>query len=408
MRLPPETHRAVMDQELPRGPRRHDAGCPPVSVVLVTYNNLVFTRLCLAALLRHTVHPNYEIVIVDNGSTDGTPGFLRALEREQPHVRVLFNRTNRGFAAANNQGLSRARGAVLTLLNNDTIVTPGWLTRLAGYLDDSSVGAVGPVTSRCGNEVEVEALYDTYGELVAFARERTAQRRGHGFEIPMLSMFCMALRRETYREVGPIDERFGIGMFEDDDYALRLRAKDYRLICREDVYVHHFGGASFGTLACQGTYGPLFHANRRRFEEKWARPWQPHKRRRSRTYREVVDRIRSVVRLTLPADTTVAVISKGDEALLHLDGRVAWHFPCTDEGTYAGYHPADSAEAIARLEALRARGAAYLLVPQPALWWLDYYQGLRDHLVARYQVCVEEEDTCMIVALDTKDTEGGG
>ena len=116
-------------------------------------------------------------------------------------------------------------------------------------------------------------------------------------------------------------------------------------------------------------------------------------------YQQLVRRIREVVRAALPPETTVAVVSKGDNELLKLVGRKAWHFPQTADGVYAGYYPADSAEAIAQLEALRVKGGKFLLFPETALWWLEHYEQLRQHLEARYQVVVREEDTCLIFAL---------
>jgi len=400
IRLPRATIREVEAYGFAMAPPRRDDRFKQASLVIVTYNNLVFTRLCLAALLVHTTYPNYEIIVVDNASGDRTVGFLRELARQQPHVRVIVNASNRGFAAAINQGVRAATGEVLVLLNNDTIVSPGWLTRLVRYLDDPSIGAVGPVTNRCGNEAEVDASYHTYRAFMAFAQDAMNQRAGACFDIPMLTMFCLALRRDTYEKVGPVDERFGIGMFEDDDYALRLHAAGYRTVCAEDVFVHHFGEASFGELASRGGYGTLFHANRQRFEEKWGQPWQPHAHRRSLPYRRTIARIQDLVRRTLPVDATIAVVSKGDKELLKLDGRKGWHFPQAEDGGYAGCYPATSAEAIDQLETIRARGAAYLLVPGTAFWWLDYYKGFRTHLEKKYRVCVQDEDTCMIIALD--------
>src|SRR5688572_2370036 len=106
-------------------------GSPRASVVVVTHNNLLFTKLCLHSVLAQTDDVAYELIVVDNASTDDTPAYLRELASLNPHVRVICNDTNRGFAAANNQGLAIARGKVLVLLNNDTIVSRGWLSRLA-------------------------------------------------------------------------------------------------------------------------------------------------------------------------------------------------------------------------------------------------------------------------------------
>jgi SAM-dependent methyltransferase len=116
-------------------------------------------------------------------------------------------------------------------------------------------------------------------------------------------------------------------------------------------------------------------------------------------YQYFIARIRGVVRNTLPPDTTVIVISKGDGELLKLDGRPAWHFPQSEDGIYAGYYPADSAEAIAHLEALRTKGGDFLLFPNTAFWWLEHYVEFRQHLESHYRVVVRQEETCLIFAL---------
>jgi hypothetical protein len=92
-----------------------------------------------------------------------------------------------------------------------------------------------------------------------------------------------------------------------------------------------------------------------------------------------------VTTFAIPAGATVLVVSKGDEALLRIQGCTGWHFPRADNGAYAGHHPADSAEAIAHLEALRTQGARYLVFPSTSLWWFDFYAGFREHLDGRYR-----------------------
>src|SRR5262249_1184194 len=156
------------------------------------------------------------------------------------------------------------------------------------------------------------------------------------------------------------------------------------------VLVHHFGEGAFGKLVPTGDYAALFEANRRRFEEKWDLTWEQHGRRPSEGYRLLAARLRDVVRNTLPPDASVLVVSKRDDALLDLDGRPSSHFPRLDGGVYAGWYPADSAEAIAQLEAERERGVRYAVFPQTALWWLKHYTGLRAHLEGRYRVAFSD------------------
>lgn len=125
-------------------------------------------------------------------------------------------------------------------------------------------------------------------------------------------------------------------------------------------------------------------------------------------YQDLVGRIRAVVREALPRDATVAVVSKGDNDLLRLDGRTAWHFPRAEDGAYIGYHPADSDEAIRHLEAARGQGAQYLLVPQTYTWWLDFYGQFKHHLDARCRLVARVEDACLVYALDGPGRAGRG
>lgn len=119
-------------------------------------------------------------------------------------------------------------------------------------------------------------------------------------------------------------------------------------------------------------------------------------------YQNLILRIRQVVNRTLPPEATVIVVSKGDSELLKLDGRNAWHFPQNDRGVYAGHYPADSAEAIAQLQALRKKGGQYLLFPQTALWWLEHYREFKEHLDKRCQIVSGPDDTCLIYSLHPK------
>ena len=123
-------------------------------------------------------------------------------------------------------------------------------------------------------------------------------------------------------------------------------------------------------------------------------------------YRQLVRRIQEVVRTEIPFDSTVIVVSKGDETLVDLYGRQAWHFPQNEEGRWAGYHPKSSLAAVAHLEYLRANGGDYLLFPATAFWWLDEYSGLRRHLEQRYRVARRTDGTCLIFSLRERPDAG--
>jgi hypothetical protein len=122
-------------------------------------------------------------------------------------------------------------------------------------------------------------------------------------------------------------------------------------------------------------------------------------------YQALLAGVRKVVDATLPPSCTVAVISKGDDEFLSLGVRTGWHLPSDPDGRYAGYHPADSRQAVQCLEDLRVRGAGFLLIPEPSFWWLDYYSGLRTHLDNRY-LCIWSDATCRIYSLLGSHTTG--
>ncbi len=172
-------------------------------------------------------------------------------------------------------------------------------------------------------------------------------------------------------------------------------------MCAEDAFVHHFGEASFGELVPTGRYGELFRANKARFEEKWGVTWQPHLRRPNAWYRDLVERIRAVVdrracRRTRPCwssrTATTSCLQLGAE-------RRGWHFPQMEDGTYAGYHPGDSAEAIAHFEALEGAGCRVHGVPGDRSWWLTHYA----ELVKRFGSPSVEPDSdcesCVVLSL---------
>ncbi len=249
---------------------------PLTSIVILTYNNLDYTKQCLDSIRRKTAYPNYEVIIVDNASTDGTVEFLNVYAASHHNIRLVINEENRGFSAGNNQGVEISEGDYIVFLNNDTLVTQGWLSGLISHLRDPATGAVGPVTNSSGNESKIGVDYSDISGLEDFARRNRRAHIDRSFDIRMLALYCMLVRRSVIDEVGLLDERFGVGMYEDDDFSLRIRQKGYRILCAEDVYIHHWGSASFSRLE-EEHYQRLYLENRRLFEEKWGTEWQPHR-----------------------------------------------------------------------------------------------------------------------------------
>ncbi len=243
---------------------------PKVSIVIVTYNNIPLTKMCLDSVRSQTEYPHYEVIVVDNGSTDGTTSYLEDLRSRWSQFRVVLNGENLGFAAATNQGVRVATGHMLVFLNNDTVVTRGWLCAMVRALrQHQRWGLVGAVTNAIGNEAKISVGYSEVTGLDAWAEEYVWKHRGKSFPLGMAALFCAGLRREVWEEVGELDERFEVGMFEDDDYSRRIRAAGYEIRCLEDCFVHHWQQASFRLLDKE-EYERIYEANRRRFLQKWS------------------------------------------------------------------------------------------------------------------------------------------
>jgi GT2 family glycosyltransferase/glycosyltransferase involved in cell wall biosynthesis len=248
---------------------------PLTSIVVLTYNNLEFTRRCLDSIEFHTDRGSFETIVVDNASTDGTQAFLRQWAEGRDDRRLILNDVNLGFAAGNNQGLAIAGGEFLALLNNDTEVTQGWLPTLMGHLRrDLKLGIVGPVTDNIGNEAKIALRYKDTTEMYGKARRYTLAHMGERFPVRTLAFFCVMLPRRVYESVGPLDESYGLGFFEDDDYCRRVEQAGWQVACAEDVFIHHHLSASFGKLG-KGRR-ELMERNRRIYEAKWG-AWVPHK-----------------------------------------------------------------------------------------------------------------------------------
>ncbi len=228
--------------------RRDLLARPDVSIVILVRNNLAHTRACIESVRANT--RGYECVVVDNGSTDATPAYLKALVAEEPHRFVVArSETNLGFAAGVNLGILLSAGERVCLLNNDTRVPEGWLWRLRAFLDaDPALGAVGPMTNAAGGtiqEVKVpEALPD---HLDAADRQWFARHLGPVRRVHRLVGFCLLLSRRAVDAVGGLDVRFGLGNFEDDDLGLRIQLAGLALGMVESVLVYHRGSATFAS-----------------------------------------------------------------------------------------------------------------------------------------------------------------
>lgn len=234
------------------------------SIIVPCVDGLRWTRECLQAVKRHTKSP-YEVIVVDNASADGTGAWAR-----RAGAKVIRNKTNLGFAKAMNQGMAAARGRWLVWLNNDVVVTPGWLERMIDCAERAPwIAAVGPCTDVTVGFQRVPApAFKNARDLAMFSEAWALRHAGQAEGVHRLTGFCVLVKREAVRLVGVLDERFGLGTYEEFDYCLRLRQAGYDLAVARDVFVRHHGHKSFGGFAAMAS---LAGQNRELFLDKWCR-----------------------------------------------------------------------------------------------------------------------------------------
>lgn len=231
------------------------------SVVIPVYNQLSFTKGCLDSLLRDSDRAPYEIIVVDNASSDGTREYLEAKARELDRTRdrlvPIFNATNRGVAPAWNQGVERARGRSIGILNNDIVVTQGWFRSMLWAMEFHGLGMVSPFA------VNGKLDYDIDARAQAFTHKNL------GKLWPDYDFCAVVIAKSTFEKVGKFDENFIVGGYEDQDFAWRCRAAKIRYGVSGAALIHHFGSQTLGEFKRTGDRHVPH--NRDYFISKWQR-----------------------------------------------------------------------------------------------------------------------------------------
>lgn len=249
---------------LQTGIQRYPVPFEGTSIVIPTYNQLALVRQCIETIKWNTPEP-YEIIVVDNGSTDGTGAYLRKIGTE---VRYRVLDRNLGFAGAINVGLMMAKGRTIVLLNNDTLVTHNWLSNMLRCLNsDERIGMVGPITNYISGSQLVKVPYGTLAEMPEFARRNNRPDPSRWRETDQLIGFCLLFRRELFEQVGYFDEGFEIGNYEDNDFSVRVRLLGKKLMIADDSFIHHIGSVSIKAVGDRMV--KLNDQNERFYSRKW-------------------------------------------------------------------------------------------------------------------------------------------
>lgn len=253
---------------------RFQVASPMTSIIVLTLNQIDYSRKCIDSLLSHTGSP-FELIIVDNGSTDGTLDYLKNIQRKGTacvRIHIIENSTNAGFSRGNNQGLLESRGQYVVFLNNDVVVSNGWLDTLIRTVElNRTIGLTGPVSNRVAGRQNVSPVsYDEelLKDFDPFSRRWATEHRAQVEACWRLVGFCLLVKREVIDAIGGFDEQYGIGNFEDDDFCIRANLAGFRGVIAKDCFVHHFGGRTFKALGVD--YSSQMKRNWHLFRQKWS------------------------------------------------------------------------------------------------------------------------------------------
>ena len=251
------------------------ASIPGASIIILTFNSVATVEECLQSVLP-TLTTADELIIVDNASSDGTADYLRNLVGKIPAT-IILNEKNLGFSAGCNVGILESRGQAVVLLNPDTVVTDGWIQRLAARFIDSSIGAVGPVSDNALSvqfvQFHLPADYSGSTNPKDFASAIEKEHGGHSTETKLLIGFCLMVRRDVLNQVGLLDESMFVGS-EDLELSWRLREFGFKLLVARDVFVAHRCGKSFASLD-SGVKDQMLSASTRALVSKIQRAYAP-------------------------------------------------------------------------------------------------------------------------------------
>jgi len=243
----------------PLGPKT-----PVATILILTYNDWEYTKKCIDSIKKKTLAP-YKILVIDNGSTDRTVEELRK-DRSIFHIE---NSCNLGFSKAFNLGMSLIDTPYFVITNNDVIVTKNWLSAMIYHInEDPELMLLGPRSNAVSGPQEIKAVpYRTEQGLDGYAEMLKRSEVEPVTYFHRIVFFCTLFKKEALEKIGFLDEIFGMGNFEDDDYCLRVRAKKLKTAYCNKVFIHHYGSTSFKKNPEE--FRALLEKNKKLFMRKW-------------------------------------------------------------------------------------------------------------------------------------------
>lgn len=255
------------------------------SFVMVCYNNWNFTDKAVKTFFEYLnpIHQDkgIELILVNNGSNDETEAGIeeyRIKFKKVSEIKTVHLEKNLGYIAGVNIGLSNCSGEIITLLNNDLIFCPGWFDSLANIFDaDLTVGAATPLLTNGSGAENIELEYKNLEMKLAFFKSKETMNyyAAKIMEKNSKSIInshrivgtCVAFRKDILLLVGGLDFWFGIGLFDDDDFSIRVNLSGYKTVIVGGSFVYHVGSATFSKDVRVNDAAII--SNKKKFIRKW-------------------------------------------------------------------------------------------------------------------------------------------
>lgn len=215
---------------------------PVASLVVIAYNHLDYTRQCIESIYKYTSHIDFELITINNGSTDGTEEYFKSL----PNQKKISFPQNMGVCKAINQGFLMAEGKYTLNISNDIVVTTRWLDNLLTCMEtDEKIGMVVPVCNATCNYQHIDVSYDTMEQMQEFAKSFNKSDPHKWEERLKLSTYLGIYRTDLQKALHGFDEAFNPGCYDDDAMCFNIRRMGYKVILARDTFVHHYGAKTF-------------------------------------------------------------------------------------------------------------------------------------------------------------------
>ena len=203
-----------------------------LSIITLTYNHLDFTKQYIESLYKYT--SDFELIVVDNGSTDGTVEYLKSLDKD--NLKLVFNKENLGFSKGNNQGIEISESEYIGFLNNDILLSPNWFIECEKVFERENAAFVSPR--------QVNPHFENINSENYLKEYKNNSSNSYEKSFDNCEFACVITKKDILSKIGGFDEKFSPAFFEDNDLKIRALDAGYDIFVVNTVPFFHYGSVT--------------------------------------------------------------------------------------------------------------------------------------------------------------------